>query len=176
MSSGTTALPSRSATVFKRVLQVLAIVVVFVLLGPPVGAVTLLVSIAVAHMANPDLAGLAWVGIFALLYGVPLSYLFGVFPAAAAGLLIGGWQVLVGRTTWIVAVGVGFIVGLAFLYAVGREPIDGAAKEFSFWENPAIFLLTCLVPTMLCWAIVRGWYRKRPAVSNTATSSADHVE
>ena len=152
-------MPQPSVGVARRVLGVLAIVAVFVLIGPPVGAFTLLFAIAAVNMANPDLAGLTWVAIFALLYGIPMSYLFGVFPAAIAGLMIGGWQISMGRATWMIALGVGVIVGLGFLFAVGRQPTEEGAKAFEFWEYPPIFLLTCLVPTMLCWAVVRNWFQ-----------------
>jgi hypothetical protein len=139
--------PAAPANFAKRGLHVLAIMLVFVLIGPPVGAFIFMLAIAAANMTNPDLAGLSWVAIFALLYGVPLSYLFGTLPAAAAGLLIGVWQCFIRRSSWMVALGVGLIVGLGFLYAIGRSPPDVASKEVEFWAYPPIFILTCVVPT-----------------------------
>jgi hypothetical protein len=147
----------------KRLLRVIAVVLVFVLIGPPVGALILLLTVAAFNMADPDLAGLSWVAIFALLYGVPVSYLFGALPAATAGLLVGLWQNFVGRPSWLLALGVGLIVGVGYLYGAGHPPPDASAKEFEFWEYPPIFVLSCVGPTMLCWLIVRNWFQPGPS-------------
>ena len=78
----------------------LAIVLVFVLIGPPVGAFIFMLAIAAANMTNPDLAGLSWVAIFALLYGFPLSYLFARFRRGAGLLMDCGNASSGGRRGW----------------------------------------------------------------------------
>ena len=163
MTSAVSAVSRAPASFAKRLLRVFAVVLVFVLIGPPVGALILLLTIAAFNMANPDLAGLSWVAMFALFYGVPVSYLFGALPAAIAGLLVGLWQSFVRRPSWLFALGVGLIVGLGYLFGTGHPPSDASAKEFEFWEYPPIFVLSCVGPTMLCWLIVRNWFQSEPA-------------
>ena len=73
-------------TLGKRLRCLAAIVTIFVVFGPPVGALTFMLSIAVIGMgSNVDLIGLSWIGLFALIYAAPLSYFLGAGPAAAGG-------------------------------------------------------------------------------------------
>jgi hypothetical protein len=151
----------------KRLLRVLGVVLVFALIGPPLGALILFLVIGAIQMLGSDPKGLAWVAAFAIIYAVPLSYLFGLAPAATAGLAIGIWQTFIGRTTWMVAVGVGLIVGIGMLYAGGQGPFEATPKENDFREYPAILVLTCAASTVLCWLIVRNWYAARSGTSGS---------
>lgn len=146
------------AGIAKRVIHVLSIVLVFALVGPPLGAFVLFFTVGAIQLLGSDPEGLAWVATFAIIYAVPLSYLFGLMPAAVAGLLIAIWQVFIRPTTWLIAVGVGVIVGVGMLYAGGQVPFAANPTENDFREYPAILVLTCVASTVLCWLIVRNWY------------------
>jgi len=55
------------------------------LLGPPVGALTFFVGMSIYGVSQTgDIAGMWWLSLFGLIYGVPLSYLMGIAPAATA--------------------------------------------------------------------------------------------
>jgi hypothetical protein len=134
-------------------MRVAAVVLVFVLLGPPVGGVTFMLAAVVVGLGSAaDLQGLSWVLMFALIYAVPLSYLAGTIPAVIAGLLMGIRQAYFGPATWPYAVGIGLIVGFGMLYLSGQRLGPGADAPVP------ILLATCLVPTLVCWLVVRGWH------------------
>jgi hypothetical protein len=135
-----------------RAARAAGIVLVFVLIGPPVGGLVFMISTALVGLGrDADVAGLTWVALFALIYAVPLSYFAGVVPAAAAGLLVGIRQAFFGPANWIYAVCVGLAIGAAMLVLSGQHLFDNDAPM-------AIILATCLVPTLVCWLIVRGWH------------------
>lgn len=133
--------------------RVFAITLVFVVAGPPVGAVAFMTSAALSGMIQGgDVSGLGWVALFALIYAVPFSYFFGIIPAAAAGLLVGIRQAYFGPATWPYMLGTGLLVGFGTLFLLGQQTtIDPGSPV-------PIILATCLVPTFLCWLAVRGWH------------------
>lgn len=140
-------------TPLRRVGRVLAVVLVFVLLGPPVGALAFMLTAALIGLGrSADLAGLTWIALFALIYAVPLSYLIGAVPAAVAGLIVGIRQVYFGPATWPYAVGAGLVVGCGVLIVSGQRIT--ADSDVSL----PVIMMTCLVPTLVCWLFVRGWY------------------
>jgi hypothetical protein len=134
------------------------ILVIFVLVGPPVGAVIFLVTVGLIGMGHQaDLSGLAWVGLFAIIYGVPFGYLIGAAPAAAAGLLVGIRQAFFGRTPWWLAIAIGVLVGIGFQVATG-QPVVPSDDSVGLREQGVVMAITCLCATLLCWGIVRHWY------------------
>jgi hypothetical protein len=153
-----------------RIGRLIAIVVVFVVLAPLIGAliwVALVAGIGVPpdfDAADPDRH---WLTLLGLIYAVPMSYYFGAAPAAVAGLVIGVTQAFVGRAGWPLALGTALVVAVAVLERSGQLPLLGAPDRSPFPEYPAIMILTCLVPTMLCWVLVRGWYFP-PSAQDTA--------
>ncbi len=136
-----------------RIMRVLGIAMVFMLLGPPVGAIVFMTATALTGMAKGgDVSGLGWIALFALIYAAPFSYFVGIVPAAIAGLLMGIRQAYFGRANWAYAVVVGLLVGFGMLFLTGqRIAVDADAPV-------PILLLTCLIPTLVCWLVVRGWY------------------
>jgi hypothetical protein len=143
------AVPTHSS----RLARVLGIVMVFVLLGPPVGAIVFMTTTALTGMAKGgDVSGLGWIALFALIYAAPFSYFVGIVPAAAAGLLMGIRQAYFGRASWAYAVAVGLVTGFGTLFLTGQQlSIDNNASV-------PVILATCLIPTLVCWLVVRGWY------------------
>lgn len=142
----------------RRLRCVLAVVLIFVLIGPPVGALAFMLSIALIAMgSNVDLIGLSWIGLFALIYAAPLSYFIGAAPAAAGGLVFGIRQAFFGPVAWPLAVMIGVGLGLGVLVMSGRSP----PRMLTDTEQPEyvpVMVMTCLAATMACWAIVRGWH------------------
>ncbi|HEY6255274.1 MAG TPA: hypothetical protein VIY51_05715 [Xanthobacteraceae bacterium] len=141
-----------------RIGALIAIVLVFVVLGPPIGAfawVLMIVNIESLRQGAIDP--------FQVLLVVPIGYLFGIAPAAAGGLALGIRQAFFGRATWAMALAVGFVAGAILL-----KDIDGLDPDARFQargfdgsrlpQYSAILLLTCVIPTMLCWVLVRSWY------------------
>jgi len=136
-----------------RLARVFGITMIFVLLGPPVGAVAFMTSTAlIGIVRGGDVSSLGWIALFALIYAAPFSYFVGTIPAAAAGLLLGIRQAYFGRASWAYAVAVGLLVGFGTLFLTGQQlSIDNDAPV-------PIILATCLVPTLVCWLVVRGWF------------------
>jgi hypothetical protein len=147
-----------------RLRRVIAIVLVFMIVGPPVGAMAFMLSAALIGMGKSvDLAGLTWVGLFALIYAAPLSYLIGTGPAAAVGLLVGVRQAYFGAIQWPLAVAIGIAAGAAFLLLSG-QPLRAGGETDDAAHLPVI-VVTCLSGTLVCWAIVRKWYFERTRVA-----------
>jgi len=147
-----------------RIGRFIAVVIVFVVIGPPVGALALVLLVeSLGHYGNPDIEGFDrhWVTLLDLVLAVPVSYWYGTMPAAAAALVIGIRQAFFGRATWPMALATGFIVALAVLARSGQRPVAAMAEGRAFPES-AIVMLACLVATMVCWGLVRGWYVAAP--------------
>jgi hypothetical protein len=141
-----------------RIGQVLAIVLVFVLIGPPVGTMVFMMLITLIGLHyQVDLQGLSWIALFSLIYALPIGYMIGIAPAAASGLAIGIRQAFYGRVAWWLALAVGIIVGVGFQVLTG-QPLVPAEGASGMREQGAVMVLTCLCATMVCWALVRGWH------------------
>jgi hypothetical protein len=148
-----------------RVGRLIAIVLVFVVLGPPLGAVIWVAVLAGIGMppewdvTGADLHRLTLLG---LIYAVPMSYYFGAGPAAAGGLVIGLTQSFIGPSGWPLALGTGLVVAIVVLERSGQGSFAGTREQSPFPEYPAIVILACLIATLLCWFLVRGWYVGAP--------------
>jgi hypothetical protein len=162
-------------SVAARIGRLIATVIVFVVIGPPVGALALVLLVeSLGHYGNPDLGDFDrhWLTLLDLVLAVPVSYWYGTMPAAAAGLVIGIRQAFFGRATWPMALATGFIVALAVLARSGRHPFAAMADGRAFPES-AIATLACLVATMACWGLVRGWHVAAPrALKHSSMESA----
>lgn len=130
------------------------IVLIFALVGPPVGALafTALVSLWMARTAtDPASAGLVFS--FLSLYGVVFSWFIGGLHAALTGLVFATWQTFVGRAGWAFAGLVGLGAGFALAVAAG----DGFAAEPGEPPMLPLYLVTCFAPTVVCWAMARSF-------------------
>jgi hypothetical protein len=153
-----------------RIGRLIAVVLVFVLLAPPIGAliwVALLAGIGLPPEWEVMEADRHLVVGLGLIYAVPMSYYFGAAPAAAGGLVIGFWQSFVGRAGWPLALGTGLVVAIAVLDRSGQGAFMATPDQSPFPEYPAVVILACLIPILLCWGLVRSWY-VAPAVSQGA--------
>jgi len=130
---------------------------VFLIAGPPVGALAFFLSIGLLGMGrNVDLAGMVWLGLFAVIYALPLSYLFGALPAAVAGLAVAVRQDRAGPIGWRFSLLIGAAIGLG-LQLVSSQPIiaPDATTTYGMPMGTAVMLLTCLVATLLCSRLAR---------------------
>lgn len=132
---------------------VLKYLAVFLLAGPPVGALAFFIGMAVyALVQSGDVSGLMWIPLFGIIYAVPLSYLIGVVPAGVAGLVIGAKAAFHRPPGFMFAAATGFVVGVGLVYAGGR-PMTVPAED----NVASLFLVgTCLVATIVCWAAARA--------------------
>jgi hypothetical protein len=155
-----------------RIARLLATVLVFVVLGPPLGAVIWIGILAALSMppqmdaADPSFT---WFTLLGLLYAVPMSYFFGAGPAAAAGLVIGLAQSFVGRAGWPLALGTGLVVAVVVLERSNDGALPAVSDRSALPEYSAIMILACLISTLLCWSLVRSW-NFTPALSRNITS------
>ena len=154
MSADADAFPGIGA----RIWRLITIVLVFIIVGPPVGAIAFVLSTALIGMGmKVDPAGLTWIGLFALIYAVPLSYLIGAGPAAAVGLLVGVRQAFFGAIRWPYALAIGLASGLALLVLSGQPMIPFSGNNASHPVHIPAMISVCLSATLACWAIVRNW-------------------
>ena len=61
------------------------------------------------------------------------------------------------------ALGTGLVVAVVVLERSGLGTFAATSDQSPFPEYPAIMILACLIPTLLCWALVRGWHFRPPA-------------
>jgi hypothetical protein len=143
----------------RRIGRMFAILLTFILVGPPIGAMMFMLVVALIGMGErADLAGLTWVALFSLIYAIPFGYLIGVGPAAAAGLLVGIRQAFFGRMRWYFAAATGILVGIGFQVGTGQRVLPSGDDVAAMRLQGPIMIATCLVATLFCWAIVRNWY------------------
>ena len=142
----------------RRLRCLVAIVAIFLVFGPPVGALAFMLSIAAVAMgAKTDLASLSWIGLFALIYAAPLSYFIGAGPAAVGGLIFGIRQAFFGPVIWPVAALIGIGLGICVLVMSGHS-LPSMLTDAEQPEYVPVMVATCLAATMACWAIVRRWH------------------
>jgi hypothetical protein len=143
-------------TLGARIGRLIEIVLIFVVLGPSIGFLVCLPLLVVS-------AGNLSSTLFAVQFFMPLSYIYGAAPATLAGAAIGITQAFFGRTRWPMALAVGLIAGGVFLKSVDAFN-PGAAFQAQIFDGfavplfPALAMLTCLVPTLVCWRLVRRPY------------------
>lgn len=148
----------------RRLTILLKVLGVFLLVGPPIGALTFFVGMGVYGASQTgDVAGLLWVALFGLIYAVPLSYLIGVMPAATAGLILGTTAVLYRPPGFLFSLVTGAVVGLGLVYSEGRSVALPSVETVSNDVLAVLLITACLVATVLCWAVARCFIG-RPSV------------
>jgi hypothetical protein len=143
-----------------RLRRLAAIVLVFIVVGPPIGMIVFVLSmifIAAGMKFNPWV--LAGFGLLAKDYAVPV-YLSNLKSAAAIGLLVGIRQAFFGAITWPFAVGGGIAIGLGFVL-LSSLSIPPRSDNYVVLTGYATTVAKYLCTTFVCWAIVRNWYFER---------------
>jgi hypothetical protein len=138
------------------------IVGAFMAAGPPAGCFFFIVgSATVGNVLRGAPISEILVGIpmsaVVFIFGVLFSYIYGIVPAAIAGLLIGILQVKYGRLNWTPVLAIGLCVGTGYSLAVGHLP---NARPLTGLSAPvyAMHGLACVFATVFCWRFVRNWY------------------
>lgn len=103
------------------------IVGAFMAVGPPAGCFLVFVgSTTVGNIYRGAPISEVLVGIplsfLMVIVGIPYSYVYGIFPATIAGLLIGTLQVKYGRLNWPLVLAIGICVGVGYSFALGHLP------------------------------------------------------
>ncbi len=142
-----------------RIVRTIGIAWIFLAAGPPIGTVFFLMMTAVIGMGRGiDVAGLSWIALFSLIYGLPFGYMIGFLPALGAGLIVGGKQAWFGPASIWFAMIVGIAVGVCFLAAAGQSLwTNGEAGNDSVQFN-ALLVVTTAFSTLCCWAMIRRWH------------------
>ncbi|WP_457091321.1 hypothetical protein [Microvirga sp. P5_D2] len=124
--------------------------VIFALLGPPLGFLVLLATGAI-------LSGSIRTEVIldTLMIGLPLSYALGLIPALLVALATRIFQIKKAKPEllWVGLVGVA--VGILFTFSI--MPLKGRGPGEFFDFGTLIYILICLVPTLICWYLSRNW-------------------
>ena len=143
------------------------IVGAFMAVGPPAGCFFIFVAtVTVGNIYRGAPITEVLVGIplsvLAVIVGIPYSYVYGIFPATIAGLLIGILQLKYGRLNWPLVLAIGICVGVGYSLALGHLPtaISGKFLLPASLSTPQYVMhsLACVFATFFCWRFVRNWY------------------
>ena len=151
----------RPPTFGARAGMAIAIVIVFVVVGPPIGFLTILIASSPSDAI--EMLTTVWSPPYflVLIGGIAMSYVFGGGPLALAGLVVGIKQAYFGPSSWWMALATGLVIGVAGLGGVHLQFADFPSSNFSL--TPAVLILSGVVPTLVCWLLVSGWYFAPPA-------------
>lgn len=156
-------------TLSARIGRLLAIVIVFAAVGPLVGALVLVALVTAIGLQDvPEQSDLHALTLVGFAFALAVSYWLGAAPAAAAGAVIGIRQAFFGRSTWPMALAVGLILGVVMLDRSGELSSAAGADPNALPGSSAVIMLACLIPTMVCWALVRPWYFAAPPSASSA--------
>lgn len=141
-------------TLLRRTLRLVAIVIVFGIVGPPVGAVIFMLAVALLGMNwKPDVSSMLLMTAFSLIYAAPLSYFIALPPAMTAGALIGLRLAFFGRMGWLLALAAALAVGGLMEVVLGQTTMWSVGEDVA----PPVLGITCAIATFVCWTIVRCW-------------------
>jgi hypothetical protein len=125
----------------------------FIFLAPPLGWLVYATGMIVGEALQGDWLGTLSTGLLVIMIGAPFSYLFGLIPAAFAALLmVAGSSFAEVEPGPVFAGVIGLICGLIFAVLFHRE-VDAAVLGGSAYFT--LKVLTCLVPTLICWWLLR---------------------
>jgi hypothetical protein len=139
------------------IVQVAAIILLFILVGPPLGGVfgVMLATLSTISSGSSPKFGDFLMG---LIMGPLLSYIIGAVPAAVAGLTIGIKQVYFAGAGWRFALGVGALVGIALVIYVGKPDAGKPWPGAGYWLAGGGYLVATTFATLICWSIVKSWF------------------
>lgn len=146
------AAPSREYGFGAKLWNFIVVVMIFLVVGPPVGAIVFLGMLAVWIFKSPDPGAIGPVFAFMTFYGVLLSWIIGGLPASLTGLFFAFWQTFVGRARWTLAGVAGVVAGLLLWLAAGD-----VARDIGDPPTLPLYLVTCVAATMACWLLARSF-------------------
>jgi len=155
-----------TSNVTRSTARVMAIVAVYGLIGPPIGAVVFMLSVAAmvllistnaAETIGDVSSALADPSIYLKISAG--AYAFGFGPAVAAGLVIGVLQAVVGGVAWPTVVAGGIVAGLYHFVRVGGLGLffAGIGSPLAGWSDLIVPIVAGIMSTTLCWAVAKRW-------------------
>ena len=127
-----------------------AVLLVFIFVGPPVGAVIVSLVGSVVTFAFGDDPGMVGLLFYSGLLAIPLSSFVGGIQAAVAGLTFAIFATVAGRpSAWAGLVG-GLVAGLGYLL---RGDLD--------WSTSGVVLIAHVVAAAVCGMIATSMLRER---------------
>lgn len=157
----------------------IGIVAVFVVIGPPVGALAVTLLLAALSLGSGHAAdGWADQGRFVvgamllgLVFGIPISYIVGAVPAALTGLATAAWDANKGRVPFYVPLGAALVLGVLAAGRLGRLVSAGDGERTA----QIAVLLAHLAAACLCLLVVRAVFI-RPSTSNMTRSGGNNEQ
>ena len=124
-----------------------AIVGVFLLLGPPLGSLTFSLVGAAGALITRQPPGTAGMMFYGGLLSFVLSWLVGGIQAAVAGAITAAYALRTGRFSWLLAIVSGLVPALVYVY---REDLAGAFG--------LLILTVHVVPAVICTGIAKAMW------------------
>lgn len=144
--------PAREYGFGAKLWNFVVVVLIFLLVGPPVGAIVFLGMLAVWIAKSADPGAVGSVFAFLTLYGILFSWFIGGLPAFLTGLVFALWQTFVRRVSAGAAALVGIGAGLMLALVAGD-----IAREIGDPPMLPLYLVTCFSATMACWLLARSF-------------------
>ncbi len=125
---------------------------VFLFIAPPIGWLIYAVGVVAGEAFQGHSFETLLGGLVVALLGLPVSYLFGI-PVAFFAALLMTWATSLTeeRPGPVLAAIVGLVCGLCFALLFHRE---SDALPLGVSGYVVLKVLTCLVPTLICWWLV----------------------
>lgn len=133
-----------------QMLGLVGTLVVFAILGPPIGGLVVIASLA-AQIPDATTEGATAVFLAMLIWGWWVSYPLGVIPALAAGVAIGIKRAWGDGAGFVFAAATGIVVGLVWTFGF-METYESEAD----WDLMPGLLAGSIVATLACWLITGG--------------------
>lgn len=127
-----------------------AVLLVFLLAGPPIGAVTVSLAGGLVALIFGDEYGMAGLVFYSGLLAIPLSWLVGGAQAAVAGIAFATFAAVARRPSIAAGIVGGFAAGLVF---VARGDLEGPAL--------AVVLAAHVAAAATCGAIAKSMLQVR---------------
>ncbi len=128
----------------------LAVLLVFVLVGPPLGSLTVSFAGSLVALALGDDTGVAGLVFYSGLLGIPLSWFVGGVQAAVAGLAFATFVVVGKRPSIAIGIAGGLVAGLGYLL-----------REDLYWPASGVVLLAHVVAAAICGMSAKSMLRAR---------------
>ena len=126
--------------------SVVRMILVFALLGPPIGYAVFLIWAAGENWLRHGRLR-ADLGSFLLFF--PFSYLVGIIPALGVGAIVALIEAR-SRFKLLPVAATGIAMGWAFSVLIA-----------SYFNSVLLSVAICLVPTLVCWHLSRRWQQAR---------------
>lgn len=137
-------------------------VVVYVALGPPIGAVVSWFEYVVTAPLRPGYRPSYWDALL-LPLSLPFSYILGVIPAALVGAIVAILHVRYRALGWAHVAAIGLLSGGAMMCWGLTQRDPRFVPSHWYVDDNWWFILICLVPTLACWRLVRRWHGEFPS-------------